>query len=71
MGYKITKEPHRLKRSWLGRRRARRSGGFHEALLVLIRILLVVLAETWTHKPRELISREYVKGTTHTESQDT
>ena len=34
----------------------------HEELVVLLRVFFVVLAETWTHKPRELISREYVKG---------
>ena len=43
----------------------------HEELLVLQWIFLVIFAETWTHKPRELISREYIKGTTRAESQDT
>jgi hypothetical protein len=37
----------------------------------LQRIFLEVFANTWTHKPRELISREYVRGTTHAESQET
>ena len=72
MSYKKTKELHRLtlKADWM-------EGGeqmdqlVHAELLGLMRIFLVIFAETWTHKPRELISREYVKGTTRAESQDT
>jgi hypothetical protein len=61
MSYKKTKEPHRLtlKASWM--EASTKDQIVHEELLVLLRIFLVFLAETWTHKPRELISREYVK----------
>ena len=48
MSYKKTKEPHRLtlKADWMVANTKDRM--VHEELLVLLRIFLVVLAETWT-----------------------